>query len=75
MGKKRSFKVKISRAFTPFLKEIKSAKIFSVSNSVKGKVINYIRNQENHHRKLSYMDELKKFYREFGIEFKEDYLD
>lgn len=48
---------------------------FSVSKSVKGKVINYIRNQENHHRKLSYLDEVKKFYKEFGIEFREEYLD
>ena len=47
---------------------------FSVSHSVKGKVINYIRNQENHHRTMSYMDEIKKFYQEFGMEFKEEYL-
>ena len=42
---------------------------FSVGLSVKGKVINYIRNQEAHHRKSSYLEEIKKFYREYGIAF------
>ncbi len=42
---------------------------FSVSYSVKGKVINYIRNQKTHHRKISYLDEIKKFYHEYGITF------
>ena len=44
---------------------------FSVSRSVKGRVINYIRNQETHHRTLSYLEEIKKFYREYGIAFDE----
>ncbi len=44
---------------------------FSVSPSVVEKVVNYIRNQEEHHQKLSYLEELKKFYKEAGIEFEE----
>jgi len=44
---------------------------FSVSNSIKVKVINYVRNQETHHKEISYLDEVKKFYKEFEIEFYE----
>ena len=44
---------------------------FSVSPSVVEKVVNYIRNQEKHHQKLSYLEEIKKFYKEAGIEFEE----
>lgn len=48
---------------------------FSVSNSIKSKVLNYIKNQENHHKKMSYLDEVKKFYKEFGIEFDNKFLE
>ena len=48
---------------------------FSVSNSVKNRVINYIRKQESHHERLSYLDELKKFYKNYGIKFDEKDLE
>ncbi len=42
---------------------------FSVSLSVLNKVTHYIQNQERHHEKLTYLEEIKKFYNEFGIAF------
>lgn len=48
---------------------------FSVSNSIKYKVVQYINNQESHHKQMSYLDEIKKFYKEYGIDFNEGYLE
>ena len=47
---------------------------FSVSASVVPKVVNYIRNQENHHKQRSFMDEYKSFLNACGIEYDEQYL-
>ena len=41
---------------------------FSVSESVLPKVENYIRNQEEHHRKISFSDEYKLFLRKYNIQ-------
>ena len=48
--------------------------IFSVSSSKVEVVENYIRNQSKHHKKLSFKDELRKFFIEYGIEFDERYV-
>ncbi len=40
----------------------------------KEKIINYIKNQKEHHRTLSFTDELKQFLKENGIEWDERYL-
>jgi putative transposase len=48
---------------------------FTVSYSVKQKVISYIRNQEAHHQGLRYLDELKKFYKDAEIKFDEKILE
>lgn len=47
---------------------------FSVSEYNKEVVYRYIQNQKQHHRKLSYEDELRALYRKHGIEFDERYL-
>jgi REP element-mobilizing transposase RayT len=47
---------------------------FSVSESNVPKVANYIRNQEEHHRKTSFQDEFREFLRRHRIEFDERYL-
>jgi putative transposase len=47
---------------------------FSVSESQVGKVRRYIQNQENHHRKVSFRDELIDLLRKHGIEYDERYL-
>ena len=47
---------------------------FSVSQSNVSKVIAYIENQEEHHRKRSFQDELRVLFDRHGIEFKEQYV-
>lgn len=47
---------------------------FSVSQSLHDKTKNYIRNQEEHHKKMSFKEELILFLKEYGIEYNEQYL-
>jgi REP element-mobilizing transposase RayT len=47
---------------------------FSYSHSDRDKVINYIINQQEHHRRKSFEEEYMGFLREFEIEFKAPYL-
>ena len=47
---------------------------FSVSQSKVEIVVKYIQNQEEHHKKMQFVDELKMFLREYGVEYKEEYL-
>ena len=47
---------------------------FSVSESLKGKVVTYIKNQKEHHRKVSYQDELREFLEKNGLRYDEQYL-
>lgn len=47
---------------------------FSVSSSNKDRVIKYIANQKEHHRKQSFKEELLAFLKEYGIEYDERYL-
>jgi len=47
---------------------------FTVSESVAGKVAAYIQNQEEHHRKGCFEDELVSFLARHGIEYDDRYL-
>jgi REP element-mobilizing transposase RayT len=47
---------------------------FSVSQSNLDEVRRYIENQEEHHRKMTFQDELRAFCRRHGIEFDERYV-
>ena len=47
---------------------------FSVSSSKVSVVENYILNQPEHHRNISFKDELRKFLNEYKIEFDERYV-
>ena len=47
---------------------------FSVSASVVPNVVNYIKNQQEHHRKKSFIEEYKEFLAACGIEYDERYL-
>lgn len=47
---------------------------FSVSQSNVSRVRAYIRNQEEHHRKISFQDEFRAFLKRHGIEYDERYL-
>lgn len=47
---------------------------FSVSQSIIGKVIEYIRGQKEHHKKMTFKEELKSFLEKHKIEYNEKYL-
>ena len=47
---------------------------FSYSKSQKEKVVNYVLNQEEHHKKKSFKDEYVGLLKAFEIEFKDEYL-
>ncbi len=48
--------------------------IFSVSSSQKENVINYIKTQKEHHKKMSFKEELIAFYKKNDIEYDERYI-
>jgi REP element-mobilizing transposase RayT len=47
---------------------------FSVSHSIVGKVIEYIRGQKEHHRRMTFKEELQSFLERHKIEYEERYL-
>jgi hypothetical protein len=47
---------------------------FSVSPSNASRVKRYIENQEAHHRKITFQDELREFLRKHEVEFDDRYL-
>ena len=47
---------------------------FSVSASKIDVVVKYIQNQQEHHKKVTYKDELREFFCEYGIDFNERYV-
>lgn len=47
---------------------------FSVSQSLHDKTKQYIQNQEEHHKQMTFKEELILFLKEYGIEYNEDYL-
>ncbi|SFO01739.1 REP element-mobilizing transposase RayT [Algoriphagus ornithinivorans] len=48
--------------------------IFSVSQSKLGIVKNYIQNQKEHHQKIDFKTEYRRFLKEYQIEFDEKYV-
>lgn len=48
--------------------------VFSVSASHQAKLIDYIAHQEEHHRKITYQDELRTLMKKYGIKIDETYL-
>ena len=48
--------------------------VFSVSQSNVESVIGYIRDQESHHRKVTFQDEYRAFLRRHAVEFDERYV-
>ena len=47
---------------------------FSVSASIVPKVVEYVRNQESHHKVKTFMEEYKAFLQAYGIDYDERYL-
>lgn len=48
--------------------------IFSVSQSLVKKTEEYIKNQEEHHKKISFQDELRQFLESYNVDYDEKYL-
>ena len=46
---------------------------FTISHYDKDRLIDYIKNQKEHHKKFTFMDEYKKLLKEFGIDYDERY--
>ena len=47
---------------------------FSVSKSAEDMVIQYIRNQQEHHRNKSFQEEFIDFLKKYGIKYDENYI-
>jgi len=47
---------------------------FSVSQSNLTAVIRYIENQEEHHKRVTFQDEYRRFLKAYGVEFDERYI-
>jgi hypothetical protein len=47
---------------------------FSVSQSAVEEVREYIRNQREHHKRVSFQDEIRAFFKRYEIEFDERYV-
>jgi len=47
---------------------------FTYSYEAKGNLIEYIKNQEEHHKNKTFREELKELLEEHGVEFEEKYL-
>ena len=47
---------------------------FSVSQSNVGKVVEYIVHQEEHHREMTFKEELRRFLKKYGVTYDEEYL-
>ena len=48
--------------------------LFSCSWNQKDRLIDYVKDQEEHHRKEDFIEEYKRILEEFGVEFDEKYL-
>ena len=47
---------------------------FAVSRSARDRVISYIQRQEQHHRRMTYQEEVRRFLRQHGLEPDEQYM-
>jgi len=48
---------------------------FTYAFSAKDKLIHYVKNQEEHHKKKTFREELVELLKEHSVEFNEKYLD
>lgn len=74
----------IKKSSNSFINEQKFTKVsfqwqsgfgaFSYSRSALDNVVNYIKNQKEHHRKKTFREEYLEFLKRYAIEYKEEYL-
>jgi REP element-mobilizing transposase RayT len=66
--------IKDHRLFPQFVGWQDGYNAFTYSYSAVPDLIKYVQNQEEHHRKISYLEEIKALFKEHGIEFEEKYI-
>lgn len=66
--------IKEKNLFPGFENWQKGYAAFTISYEQKDSVIEYIKNQEEHHKRISFQEECEKFFREFGISYDEKFL-
>jgi REP element-mobilizing transposase RayT len=66
--------IKRNRLFDNFQGWQKGYGAFTVNYSSKDKLIEYIKNQQEHHRKIDFLDEYKQILEENGVEYDPKYL-
>ena len=66
--------LKVQPEFSQFEGWAEGFGAFTISHDSRTGVIEYIKNQKEHHKTASFKDEYKKLLLEFGIEFNEDDL-
>jgi REP element-mobilizing transposase RayT len=66
--------IKENSLFPDFMDWQDGYSAFTYAYSAVPYLIKYIQGQEDHHKKLSYLEELKALFKEFGIEFNEKYI-
>jgi len=67
--------IKENRVFPDFTHWQDGYSAFTQSQHEKDRLIEYIKGQEEHHKKESFRDELRRLLKEAGIEFDEKYLE
>ena len=53
---------------------LKGRNISTMAQSLAKAVTNYINNQKEHHRKMTFQEEVIRFLKEYGVEYDERYL-
>jgi REP element-mobilizing transposase RayT len=66
--------IKQEKLFVNFTNWQQGYGAFTYSIHEKDKLINYIKNQVDHHKKETFIDEYKKILKDFNIDFDEKYL-
>jgi hypothetical protein len=66
--------LKQNRNFPDFISWGEGYGGFTVSHQDKDRIIEYIKNQKEHHKKEEFLDEYKRLLRELEIDFDEKYL-
>lgn len=69
-----SFYIKENKLFFGFDEWQEGYGAFTYSLKEKERLINYVKNQEEHHKKTSFRDEYMSILNEFEIDFEEKYL-
>ena len=66
--------IKEHRLFPEFISWQDGYNAFTYSYSTVPDLIRYIQNQEQHHKKISFLEEIKSLFKEHGIDFDEKYI-